>query len=242
MYAKSLFSIAFALFTVQSASAEDVSYQAQSIFAPGDKAPAVTVRMPDPARGLPKAMEIEMMVSLEGVIGVENTGKPKAHTVLFSNYGGDVSGLDGNLHLGTGGQFVRAQALSGFDGALDFAGNSGNRYRITESSESLSQVFKGKELAVILGTKAETMSLNISGGAASSVLGPDSSAFTHKLILRVQVNVTYIYDDAPAPSPAAPNDIPSGSLNSSDIFGKNETALDPSTDLAVCAGGQKQVA
>lgn len=211
MYAKSLFTLAFAFCTAVSASAEELAYQAQVTFAAGQQG-QLMVPLPAADRGAPDSMTVRMSVSLRGFAAVENTTKNNGQAVLVTNFGADLNTGGQSQGLGSSANFHRMGRFDSFDGQLDFRGASARLFDQGALTEGARGQFEGKEMARILrNNQAKGLRFTVTGGANISLLGLEYAALQSDLQLFVEVEVTYGYDEEPidAPDntpPASPKD------------------------------------
>lgn len=204
MYAKSLFTLAFAFCAASSASADNDVYQAEATFAAHQSVSALHIPKPEADRGKLLAMRVEMLVGLRGTAGIENVTKQTRHGVLFNDYGVDMQVGKSEFRFARGGQFALRHDFGAFDGSQDFRGDSGAFFHLQHSCAPQVQRIAGKRLTGLLDSQeGKYVAFNINGGAASNLLGLDDSPHKERLFISVQVKVTYVYEeksDAAAPT------------------------------------------
>lgn len=230
MFAKPLFAFALTLFPFTSTFAEDVIFQDQGSFVPGQEAPSFSFPRPDVMGGTPESVEVQLTVALMGQAGIENITKSKVNAVLFTSFGADLTSANGMFQLGTGAGFAMFQTLGAFDGADDYIGESGQILDLREFAAQRTERLAGKALERFLGgIKLQGLQFNVSGGASFSLFGPEYSVLeTHtELFIKVQVTYRYGKGQSPAmPSPGkVPGPVPAGQLQANGFINSNRGAL-----------------
>lgn len=88
---------------------------------------------------------------------------------MFTDFGANLSGANGSLHLVGNGQFALFETLAAYDGAGDFAGESGERLSTDRDTDANAAQLFGKSLEGFLkNAKTDSMQFTVIGGASSS--------------------------------------------------------------------------
>ena len=151
----------------------------------------------DPAQGAIGGVRLETSAEVTGNLWVENlegrdialTDTPRAHVTVFSPNGDRLDELSV--------QGEETITLAGFDGIVDYAGESGINLTVTGSVDGISGTDPGGTIdtAPFIGTG--TVALPVSDFATNRIAGPANMRVRTEASVGASVRLTYDYTPAP---------------------------------------------